>query len=121
MFGITFYGLQTIQGPLQSLRTFNAYFHFTDWVIGHVHMGTMGWVTMIISGSFYYMIPRITGRELYSVRLANTHFWLILVGQLALTIVMWAGGILQGGMLKSINPDGSLRYSFLDTLVTLFP
>lgn len=55
MFGITFYGLQTIQGPLQGLRTFNAYFHFTDWVIGHVHMGTMGWVTMIISASFYYM------------------------------------------------------------------
>ncbi|NTV66900.1 MAG: cytochrome C oxidase Cbb3 [Chlorobaculum sp.] len=121
MFGITFYGLQTIQGPLQGLRTFNAYFHFTDWVIGHVHMGTMGWVTMIISASFYYMIPRITGRELYSVRMANTHFWLILVGQLALTIVMWSGGILQGGMLKSINPDGSLRYSFLDTVVALFP
>ena len=121
MFGISFYGLQTLQGPLQGLRTLNAYFHYTDWVIGHVHMGTMGWVTMIISGSFYYMIPKLTGRELYSIRLADIHFWLILAGQLILTMVMWAGGILQGGMLKSINSDGSLTWSFLDTLAALFP
>jgi cytochrome c oxidase cbb3-type subunit 1 len=121
IFGITFYGLQTLQGPLQGLRTLNAFFHYTDWVIGHVHMGTMGWVTMIISGSFYYMIPRITGRDIYSIRLANIHFWLILTGQLALTIVMWAGGIRQGAMLKATNPDGSLTYIFLGTLTVLYP
>jgi cytochrome c oxidase cbb3-type subunit 1 len=121
IFGVTFYGLQTLQGPLQGLRTFNAFFHFSDWVIGHVHMGAMGWVTMIISGSFYYMIPKITGKELYSIRLADIHFWLILAGQLVLTIVMWAGGIRQGAMLKAINPDGSLTYGFLDTLTTLYP
>jgi cytochrome c oxidase cbb3-type subunit 1 len=67
------------------------------------------------------MIPKITGKELYSIRLANVHFWLILAGQLALTIVMWAGGILQGAMLKATNPDGSLTYSFLDTLNALYP
>ena len=121
IFGVTFYALQTLQGPLQGLRTVNAFFHYSDWVIGHVHMGTMGWVTMIISGSFYYMIPKITGKELYSIRLADVHFWLILTGQLALTIVMWAGGIRQGAMLKATNPDGSLTYSFLDTLNALFP
>jgi len=121
IFGVTFYALQTLQGPLQGLRTVNAFFHYSDWVIGHVHMGAMGWVTMIISGSFYYMIPKITGKELYSIRLANVHFWLILAGQLALTIVMWAGGILQGAMLKTTNPDGSLTYSFLDTLNALYP
>ena len=111
--GITFYGLQTLQGPTQGLRTLNAFFHYTDWVVGHVHMGTMGWVTMIISASFYYMIPRITGNDLYSVRLANTHFWLILAGQLVWTITMWIGGIQQGAMWKTTNPDGSLMYSFL--------
>ncbi len=119
--GITFYGLQTLQGPLQGLRTLNAFFHYTDWVVGHVHMGTMGWVTMIISASFYYMIPRITDNELYSVKLANTHFWLILVGQFTWTITMWIAGIQQGAMWKATNPDGSLMYNFLDTVTSLYP
>jgi cytochrome c oxidase cbb3-type subunit I len=119
--GITFYGLQTLQGPLQGLRTLNSFFHYTDWVVGHVHMGTMGWVTMIISASFYYMIPRITNRELYSIKLANTHFWLILVGQFTWTITMWIAGIQQGAMWKATNPDGSLMYNFLDTVASLYP
>jgi cytochrome c oxidase cbb3-type subunit 1 len=119
--GITFYGLQTLQGPLQGLRTLNAFFHYTDWVVGHVHMGTMGWVTMIISASFYYMIPRITNRELYSVKLANIHFWFILVGQFTWTITMWIAGIQQGAMWKATNPDGSLMYNFLDTVTSLYP
>ena len=119
--GITFYGLQTLQGPLQGLRTLNAFFHYTDWVVGHVHMGTMGWVTMIISASFYYMIPRINNTELYSVKLANTHFWLILVGQFTWTITMWIAGIQQGAMWKATNPDGSLMYNFLDTVTSLYP
>ena len=119
--GITFYGLQTLQGPLQGLRTLNAFFHYTDWVVGHVHMGTMGWVTMIISASFYYMIPRITDNELYSVKLANTHFWLILVGQFTWTITMWIAGIQQGAMWKATNPDGSLMYNFLETVPSLYP
>ena len=119
--GITFYGLQTLQGPLQGLRTLNAFFHYTDWVVGHVHMGTMGWVTMVISASFYYMIPRITNTELYSVKLANTHFWLILVGQFTWTITMWIAGIQQGAMWKATNPDGSLMYNFLDSVTSLYP
>ena len=119
--GITFYGLQTLQGPLQGLRTLNAFFHYTDWVVGHVHMGTMGWVTMIISASFYYMIPRITDNELYSVKLANTHFWLILVGQFTWTITMWIAGIQLGAMWKATNPVGSLMYNFLDTVSSLYP
>ena len=119
--GITFYGLQTLQGPLQGLRTLNAFFHYTDWVVGHVHMGTMGWVTMVISASFYYMIPRITNKELYSIKLADTHFWLILVGQFTWTITMWIAGIQQGAMWKATNPDGSLMYNFLDTVTSLYP
>lgn len=119
--GITFYGLQTIQGPTQGLRTLTAFFHFTDWVIGHNHMGTMGWVTMIISGSLYYMIPRISKTELYSIKLANLHFWLVLIGQLVYTVSMWIGGIQQGAMWKATNPDGSLAYSFLEAVVALYP
>lgn len=76
---------------------------------------------MIISASFYYMIPRINNCEIYSIKLANTHFWLILVGQLVWTITMWIAGIQQGAMLKATNPDGSLMYNFLDTLTSLYP
>ncbi|NTV26403.1 MAG: cytochrome C oxidase Cbb3 [Chlorobiaceae bacterium] len=121
IFGITFYGLQTIQGPLQGIRTANAFFHYTDWVIGHVHMGTMGWVTMVVSGSFLSMVPNISGKKLHSVRLADLQFWLMLTGQLILTISMWISGILQGSMLKAITPDGSLSYAFLDTMAALTP
>ncbi len=121
IFGITFYGLQTIQGPTQGLRTLTAFFHYTDWVVGHVHMGTMGWVTMIISASFYYMIPRITGKELHSVKLANLHFWLIMIGQLLFTVTLWIAGIQQGAMWKATNPDGSLTYSFLEAVTALYP
>jgi cytochrome c oxidase cbb3-type subunit 1 len=121
MIGITFYGLQTLQGPMQGLRTVNAFFHYTDWVIGHVHMGTMGWVTMIISASFYYMIPKITKTPLYSIKIANIHFWLILVGQVIYTVTMWIAGIQQAAMWKATNPDGSLMYGFLDTLTALYP
>lgn len=121
IFGITFYGLQTIQGPTQGLRTFTAFFHYTDWVVGHVHMGTMGWVTMIISASFYYMIPKIVDKELYSVRLANVHFWLILTGQLLYTVTLWIAGIQQGAMWKATNPDGSLAYNFLEVVAAMYP
>jgi len=121
IFGITFYGLQTVQGPTQGLRTLSAFFHYTDYIPGHVHMGTMGWVTMIISASFYYMMPRITGKELYSIKLANLHFWLILVGQLLFTVTLWIAGIQQGAMWKATNPDGSLTYSFLEGVVALYP
>ncbi len=121
LLGVTFYGLQTIQGPTQGLRTLTAFFHYSDYIIGHVHMGTMGWVTMIISGSFYYMIPKTTGREVYSVQLANVHFYLVLIGQLLYTVTMWMAGIEQGAMLKATNADGSLTYSFLETMQTLLP
>ena len=119
--GITFYGLQTFQGPTQGLRTLNSFFHFTDWVVGHVHMGTMGWVTLTISASFYYMIPKISNNQLHSIRIANVHFWLILVGQLIWTVTMWVAGIQQGAMWKATEPDGSLTYNFLDALVSLYP
>ncbi len=119
--GITFYGLQTIQGPTQALRSLTGFFHYTEWVIGHVHMGTMGWVTMIISASLYYIFTKPAGREIYSVKLADTHFWLILVGQLLFTVTLWIAGIAQGAMWKATNADGSLTYPFLDSVAAMYP
>jgi len=121
LLGITFYGLQTIQGPTQALRSLTGFLHYTEYIVGHVHMGTMGWVTMIISASLYYIVTKTSGREVHSVRLANLHFWLILAGQLLFTVTLWIGGIVQGAMWKATNADGSLTYTFLDSVAALYP
>jgi cytochrome c oxidase cbb3-type subunit 1 len=118
---ITFYGLQTIQGPGQSIRVISGLVHYTDWVIGHVHMGTMGWVTMTACACMYYVFPKIYNTEVFSVKLANTHFWLVFVGQLMYSFTMWIAGIQQSVMLKIFNDDGTLAYTFMDTLVKIYP
>lgn len=119
--GITFYGLQTLQGPMQAIRSFSAFIHYTDWVPAHIHMGTMGWVSMIAFATIYYMVPRIYDKELYSIPLANLHFWLILIGQLVWSISLWIAGVLQAGMWNAMNPDGSLTYTFMETMVEMYP
>ena len=119
--GITFYGLQTLQGPMQAIRTFSAFIHYTDWVPAHIHMGTMGWVSMISFASIYFMVPRIWDREVYSIPLANLQFWLILVGQLIWSISLWVAGVLQAGMWNAMNSDGSLTYTFMETMVEMYP
>jgi len=122
LLGITFYGLQTVQGPTQALRVVSQLIHFTDWVPGHVHMGTMGWVTLTICASIYYVIPRIWGTEIYSEKLANVHFWLVLVGQLLFSITMWITGIRQGWLWKAMGPDGKLTHqAFIETLTGNYP
>ncbi len=121
IFGITFYGLQTLQGPSQSVRTFSAFIHYTDWVPGHVHMGTLGWVSLVLFAAIYYTVPKLYGRDIYSVGLVNLHFWLAVIGQLIFSISMWVAGVQQAAMLNAINPDGSLHYSFMETLVELYP
>ena len=118
---ITFYGLQTVQGPTQGLRVVSQLIHFTDWVPGHVHMGTMGWVALTVTASVYYVIPRIYGTEIYSVKLANLHFWLVLVGQLIFSVTGWITGIQQGAMWKALTPEGTLKYTFMETLVKNYP
>jgi cytochrome c oxidase cbb3-type subunit I len=119
--GITFYGLQTLQGPMQSVRSFSSFIHFTDWVPGHVHMGTMGWVSMVLFGATYYVTTTLSETEIYSVKLANIHFWLVLIGQLIYSITMWIAGVQQGSMLLATNPDGTLHYSFMETMIAIFP
>ncbi|MBI5101120.1 MAG: cbb3-type cytochrome c oxidase subunit I [Nitrospirae bacterium] len=119
--GITFYGLQTVQGPTQGLRIVSQLIHYTDWVPGHVHMGTMGWVTMTTAASIYYVIPKIYDTEIYSEKVANIHFWLVLIGQLIFSVTMWITGIQQGALWKAVNPDGSLKYTFVETLIKNYP
>lgn len=119
--GITFYGLQTLQGPMQSVRTFSAFIHYTDWVPGHVHMGALGWVSMVLFAAIYYAATKISDTEIYSVPLANTHFWLVLIGQLIYSITMWIAGVQQGSMLLATNPDGTLHYSFMETMIAIYP
>jgi cytochrome c oxidase cbb3-type subunit 1 len=119
--GITFYGLQTLQGPLQAVRSFSAFIHYTEWIPGHVHMGTMGWVSLVLFAAIYYMVPNLYGRRLYSEGLANLHFWLVLLGQLLYSVSMWIAGVQQASMWHATNPDGSLTYSFVEALVTMYP
>lgn len=118
---ITFYGLQTIQGPSQAIRAISSLVHFTDWVPGHVHMGTMGWVTLVACAGMYYVFPKIYKTDVYSVKMANTHFWLVFVGQLMFSITMWIAGIQQGAMWKLANSDGTLAYTFMDTVASIYP
>jgi cytochrome c oxidase cbb3-type subunit 1 len=119
--GITFYGLQTLQGPMQSVRSFSAFIHYTDWVPGHVHMGTMGWVSMVLYPAIYYITTATNETEIYSEKLVDVHFWLVLIGQLMYSITMWIAGVQQGSMLLATNTDGSLHYSFMETMVAIFP
>src|SRR5512136_1534792 len=121
LLGITFYGLQTVQGPTQALRVVSQLIHYTDWVPGHVHMGTMGWVALTVTASIYYVVPKMYGTEIYSVRLANVHFWLVLVGQLIFSATGWITGIQQGAMWKALTPEGTLKYTFMETLVKNYP
>jgi cytochrome c oxidase cbb3-type subunit 1 len=118
--GITFYGLQTVQGPTQAIRAVSQLIHYTDWVPGHVHMGTMGWVTMTVAASIYYVVPKIYGTTVFSEKLANVHFWLVLVGQLIFSVTMWITGIQQGAMWKAME-GGKLQYTFVEGLARNYP
>ena len=118
--GITFYGLQTVQGPTQALRTVSQLVHYTDWVPGHVHMGTMGWVAMTICASVYYVVPKIYGTTIYSEKIGNAHFWLVLVGQLIFSVTMWITGIQQGAMWKAME-GGKVKYTFIEGLARNYP
>ncbi len=118
---ITFYGLQTLQGPLQAVRTFSAFIHYTNWVPGHIHMGTMGWVSMVMFGAIYYMYEKMYGREVYSIKMANMHFWLVFIGQTLFSVSLWIAGVQEGIMWKAVGADGSLTFTFMDTLISIMP
>lgn len=121
--GVTFYGMATFEGPLLSIRAVNYLSHYSDWTIGHVHGGTLGWNGLMAAGMFYFLAPQIWKTKLYSVALANMHFWISLVGILLYVASMWASGITQGLMLNATVESGTvLAYpNFLDTLNAIRP
>ena len=118
---LAFYGLATFEGPMMAIRSVNVVSHFTDWTIGHVHSGALGWNAMITYGTFYFLIPRLVGAPLYSIKLANTHFWLALGGTLLYIVSMWAAGVSQGLLWLSVDNVGELSYGFRDIMASMAP
>jgi cytochrome c oxidase cbb3-type subunit 1 len=119
---LSFYGMSTFEGPMMSIKTVNALSHYTDWTIGHVHAGALGWVAFISVGSLYYLIPRLYGREqMYSVPLMSAHFWLATVGVVLYISAMWIAGVTQGLMWRAMNADGTLTYAFVESVKATYP
>ncbi len=119
---LSFYGMSTFEGPMMSIKTVNALSHYTDWTIGHVHSGALGWVAMISIGSLYYLIPRLFGRqEMHSVKLISTHFWVTTIGIVLYISAMWIAGVMQGLMWRAVNADGTLTYSFVESVKATYP
>jgi cytochrome c oxidase cbb3-type subunit I/II len=120
--GVTFYGMATFEGPLLSIKSVSGLAHYTDWIIGHVHSGALGWNGFMAAGMFYFLVPRLSGKPLFSRRLADLHFWIGTFGILLYLVAMWVSGITQGMMWRATNPDGSLVYpTFVETLVAIRP
>jgi len=118
---LAFYGLATFEGPMMAIRSVNVVSHFTDWTIGHVHSGALGWNAMITYGTFYFLVPRLAGKKLYSVGLANLHFWLALAGTMLYILAMWAAGVSQGLLWLSVDEIGELSYGFKDIMASMAP
>jgi len=119
---MSFYGMSTFEGPMMSVKTVNALSHYTEWTIGHVHSGALGWVAMISIGSLYHLIPRLFGREeMWSTRLINVHFWWSTIGVVLYIASLWIAGVAQGLMWRATNADGTLTYSFAQSVNAMYP
>jgi cytochrome c oxidase cbb3-type subunit 1 len=119
---LSFYGMSTFEGPMMAIKTVNALSHYTDWTIGHVHSGALGWVAMMTIGSLYSLVPMLYGvRSMYSVALVNIHFWLATFGVVFYATFMWIAGIMQGLMWRAVNEDGTLTYSFVQAVEATWP
>lgn len=119
---IGFYGMSTFEGPVMSIRAVNSLSHYTDWTIGHVHSGALGWVAFVSFGAMYYMVPVLWKRErLYSSRLVEWHFWVATFGIVLYIVSMWISGIMQGLMWRAYDSLGFLQYSFVETVAAMHP
>jgi len=121
---LSFYGMSTFEGPMMSIKTVNALSHNTDWTVGHVHAGALGWVAMISIGAMYHLIPPLYGRAygaMYSIRLINLHFWLATIGTVLYIASMWVNGLMQGLMWRAVNDDGTLTYTFIESVEASMP
>jgi len=118
---VSFYGMSTFEGPMMAIKTVNALSHYTDWTIGHVHSGALGWVAMVSIGAMYFLIPKLFDTKLYSLKLVETHFWIATIGIVLYITSMWISGIMQGLMWRAINNDGTLTYSFVESVQAMHP
>jgi cytochrome c oxidase cbb3-type subunit 1 len=119
---LSFYGMSTFEGPVMAIKTVNALSHYTDWTVGHVHAGALGWVAMMTIGSMYHLIPRLFNREqMYSVKAIDVHFWTSTIGVVLYIASMWIAGVMQGLMWRAFNDDGTLTYSFVESLKATYP
>ncbi|ATI03579.1 MULTISPECIES: cytochrome-c oxidase, cbb3-type subunit I [Cycloclasticus] len=119
---LSFYGMSTFEGPMMAIKSVNALSHYTEWTIGHVHSGALGWVAMITIGSLYYLIPKLFGQQdMSSMALVETHFWVATIGIVLYVASMWIAGVMQGLMWGAINDDGTLTYSFVESLLRMQP
>ena len=105
-----------------SIKTVNSLSHYTDWTIGHVHSGALGWVGMVTIGAIYFLIPKLFNREqMFSIKLMDTHFWVATIGIVLYIASMWIAGVMQGLMWRAVNEDGTLTYSFVESLERMYP
>jgi hypothetical protein len=119
---VAFYGMSTFEGPLMSIKAVNSLSHYTDWTIGHVHSGALGWVGYVSFGALYCLFPWLWNkRELYSLRLVNWHFWVSTIGIVLYVSAMWVSGIMQGLMWRAYTSLGFLEYSFVETVEAMHP
>lgn len=118
---LSFYGMSTFEGPLMSIKAVNSLSHYTDWTIGHVHSGALGWVAFITFGALYYLVPRLWNQRLYSMRLVNLHLWIATIGIVVYICAMWVAGIMQGLMWKQYSEQGFLQYSFVESVMAMHP
>ena len=119
---LSFHGMSTFEGPMMAIKTVNALSHYTDWTIGHVHSGALGWVAMVSVGSIYYLLPRLFGKtEMFSVKLITVHFWVATIGVVLYIASMWISGVMQGLMWRAVNADGTLTYSFVESVKASYP
>ncbi len=120
--GVTSYGMATFEGPLLSIKSVSGLAHYTDWIIAHVHNGALGWNGFMAAGMFYFLVPRLYGKKLHSVKAANAHFWIGTIGIVLYVVSMWVAGITQGLMWRAENEGGGLMYpSFVETLLAIRP
>ena len=119
---LSFYGMSTFEGPMMAIKTVNALSHYTDWTVGHVHSGALGWVAMISIGSIYILVPRAFDKaSMYSINLINVHFWMATIGTVFYIASMWISGVTQGLMWRAVNSDGTLTYSFVESVAASHP
>ncbi len=119
---LSFYGMSTFEGPMMSIKTVNALSHYTDWTIGHVHSGALGWVAMVSIGSIYALLPKLFGRDgMFSTALVELHFWIATIGVVLYIAAMWISGVMQGLMWRAVNSDGTLTYNFIESIERTYP